>query len=136
MNKNKNKNKIYMDNNATTKLHPFLIKKMSKYFLKNYANPSASHSSGRLANKGLEDSRKIIAKKLHCCSNEIVFTSGSTESNNFILRGFIKAHPDKNHIITSDIEHASIYETCKDLNKNCKCRVSYIPVKKDGIINL
>lgn len=128
--------KIYMDNNATTRLHPFLINKMSKYFLNNYANPSASHSSGKLANKGLEDSRKIIAKKLHCCANEIVFTSGATESNNFILRGFMKAHPQKNHIITSDIEHASVFETCKDLNGSCKCKISYIPVKKNGIIDL
>jgi len=125
-----------MDNNATTMLHPFLIKKMSKYYLNHYANPSASHSAGRLANKGLEDSRKIIAQKLHCCAAEVIFTSGATESNNLILRGFMLAHPDKNHIITSDIEHASIYETCKDIHNKNRCNVTYVPVDRNGIIDL
>ena len=60
----------------------------------------------------------------------------ATESNNLLLRGFMMAHPDKNHIITSDIEHASIYETYKDLQDKFNYKVSYIPVNKDGIIDL
>lgn len=130
------KNKIYMDNNSTTQLHPFLINKMEKYYLKYYANPSASHSMGIKAKKGLEESRKIIANELNCNPEEIIFTSGATESNNMMLRGFMNAHPDKNHIITSDIEHASIYQTCKDLIEKYKYKISYIPVDNNGIIDI
>ncbi len=126
---------IYLDNAATTKVNPKVMKAMQEMFLTNYGNASSQHSSGKRARIELNSAREKIAKYIGCEPNEIVFTSGGTESNNLALRGLVKANPDKKHIITSIIEHPCILETCKDLEKN-GYDVEYIGVGKDGIISV
>lgn len=127
--------KIYLDNAATTKVNSEVAKKVQKFFVDKYGNASSLHSVGRTAGEELKKARKKIAKFIGCDASEIIFTSGGTESNNLALRGLAKANPNKKHIITSVIEHPSILETCKDLEKT-GYKVDYIGVNKKGIVDV
>jgi cysteine desulfurase len=128
------KEKIYLDNAATTPISKNVAKKINHFILNNYANPSSKHSLGKKARKQIDDSRKQIAKVINARPEEIIFTSGATESNNLAIRGILKA-TGKNHIITSTIEHPSVLDTCKSLQKE-GVKIDYIEVDKEGIINL
>ncbi len=123
---------IYLDNAATTALDRKIAKKVNAIITKNYANPSSQHSSGREAKGEIEIARKKIAEFINAESEEIIFTSGGTESNNFALKGFLNS--DKKHIITSNIEHPCVLETCKFLEKQ-GFEIDYIGVNESGIIN-
>ena len=128
--------KVYLDNGATTKTAPEVIKAMEPYFIKHYGNASSLHSFGRAAKKALEASRAIIAKKLNAEPEEIIFTSGGTESNNLAIKGIAYAYKDKgNHIITSKIEHPAVLSTCSTLEKQ-GFKITYLEVDKDGFIKL
>jgi cysteine desulfurase len=131
------KNKIYMDNNATTAVHPVVISAMNKIMKKYYANPSSSHILGIQARKSIENSRSIIAGVFGVKPEEIIFTSSATESNNLILRGFYLLNSEhKKRILLSPIEHASILQTCLDLEKKYSAKLEYLKVDKYGIIDL
>ncbi|MEM7819258.1 MAG: cysteine desulfurase NifS [Candidatus Aenigmatarchaeota archaeon] len=129
------KNKIYLDNAATTPVDPNVLKAMKPYFNKKYGNASSLHSFGREAHEALTKSRETIANFLNVQINEIKFTSCGTESNNLALKGIAFANKDKGkHIITSKIEHHCILEVCEWLKKH-GFDVTYLPVDKYGFVN-
>jgi len=128
---------IYLDNAATTQIDKKVLAKMLPYLKEKYGNASSQHSLGREAKRAIEEAREIIAKKINASSEEIYFTSGGTESNNWALKElfFANSHSGKNHIITTKIEHASVLETCSML-ENLGARITYLDVDKEGLINL
>jgi cysteine desulfurase len=127
---------IYMDNNATTKPHNFLLKRLQTVS-DIYGNPSSLHPEGLKAKEAITDSRQIIADMMGIEPEEIIFTSSATEANNLVLRGCTKCvHRCNRHIITTSIEHASILQTCKDLQSSGKCKVTYLTVDTQGLIKL
>lgn len=129
-------NTIYFDNAATTRIDENVLKEMLPYLNENYGNASAIYSIGRKSKQAIEEAREKISKVLNCKNNEIYFTSGGSESNNTIIKGIAHKYNSKgNHIITSQIEHMSVIETCKDL-ENEGFEVTYIPVDKDGTIDI
>jgi cysteine desulfurase len=124
---------IYLDNAASTPVHEKVIESMIPYFKEQYGNPSSIHKYGRLANNAIQNARKRIASLINAESNEILITSGGTESNNTALYGI--AHNNKGkHIITSSIEHDAILEPCKRLEKE-GFQITYLPVDKYGLVN-
>lgn len=126
---------VYLDNAATTSVEGSVASRVNEVFLRNYGNASSQHSIGREASEELKKAREKIADFIGCSSREIVFTSGGTESNNLALRGLALANPDKKHIITSVIEHPSVLETCRALEKSGH-EVDYIGVNSEGIISV
>ncbi len=124
---------IYLDHAATTPLDPKVLKTMLPYFTKNYGNPSSLHELGREAQQAVENSRKTIAKLLNAQPEEIIFTSGGTESINLAIKG-IAFQKKKGHIITSQIEHAAVLETCKYLETK-GFESTYLPVDKTGQVS-
>ncbi len=128
-----------MDNAATTKVAPEVLKAMAPYFNEKYGNASSQHFKGREAKEALEKARKIIAKSINAKLNEIVFTSGGTESNNFAIKGmffwFKENQPEKNHVITTKIEHDCVLNICKWLETQ-GAEVTYLNVDKEGFVNL
>lgn len=127
--------RIYLDNAATTKVSKNAVEAMQPFFVEEYGNPSSIHSYGRTAHKALEYARKSIAEKVNAESEELIFTSGGTESNNLALIGCAYANSSRGkHIITSKIEHGSILEPCRFLEKN-GFEITYVGVDEDGIIN-
>ncbi|WP_372339421.1 cysteine desulfurase NifS [Haliovirga abyssi] len=109
---------------------------MLPYFVDNYGNPSSIHRVGQKVRKKIEDSRDIISNLLKINPNELIFTSCGTESNNIAIKGVARAYKNRGkHIITSVIEHPSVLNTCKALEKE-GFEVSYIPIDDKGIVNL
>ncbi len=130
------KNKIiYLDNAATTYVDEEVLKVVEKFMTENYGNASTLYSLGREARTEVEKARKKIADFLNIKSDEIIFTSGGTESNNLAIKGVALANPEKKHIITSRIEHPAVLETCKQLEKQ-GYKVDYISVNKEGIVDI
>ncbi|MFA4952743.1 MAG: cysteine desulfurase family protein [Candidatus Pacearchaeota archaeon] len=129
---------IYLDNAATTKVDGKVLKAMIPYFNEKYGNASSQHQVGQEAKNALEKSRKIIAKSINAKTNEIIFTSGGTESNNLALKGLFFANREtntgKNHIITTRIEHDCILNSCKWLETQ-GAKVTYLDVDKEGFVN-
>lgn len=126
---------IYCDNAATTKVHPDVASKVQEYFLENYGNASSQHFVGKKAKKGIEDARKKIAEYIGAQPEEIIFTSGGTESDNLAIRGVARANPEKKHIITSKIEHPAILRTCEDMQRD-GYQVDYLGVDGYGFVNV
>lgn len=125
---------IYLDNNATTKVLYEVREAMLKYLTEEYGNPSSKYYSlAQNAKSALDEARINVAKLFGCEKDEVIFTSGSTESNNMILKG-LSDLSKKNHIITTNVEHASIIETTKYLETK-GFKVSYIKVDKNGIVD-
>jgi len=126
---------IYLDYAATTPTDPQVVEAMLPCFTEVYGNPSSPHAFGQQAKHLVEDARQTIAAFIGAAPEEIIFTSGGTESNNAVLQGVVSARRDQgNHIITSKIEHHSILEPCRFLEKQ-GVEVTYIPVDKDGLID-
>jgi len=125
---------IYLDNGSTTKVDSEVTKAMLPYFEEQYGNASTIHTLGTNAKQVLEDSRKIIADSINAEPEEIIFTSGGTESNNFALKSLAFSNPEKNHIITTKIEHSSILNTCKWLSTQ-GFKITYLDVDKQGFLN-
>ena len=129
-------NSIYLDFNATTPIDPLAADAMRPYLEDLFGNPSSIHSQGMKAKEAVENARKQIAQMINCHPDEIIFTSGGTESNNFAIKGVAFANRNKgNHIITSSIEHPSVIEVCHYLEKQ-GFSVTYLPVDEDGTIDL
>ncbi|MDE1844856.1 MAG: cysteine desulfurase [Thaumarchaeota archaeon] len=124
---------IYLDNAASTPVHEKVIEEMLPYFREQYGNPSSIHRHGRLANIAIQNARKRIASLINANSNEILITSGGTESNNTAIYGTVSQNKGK-HIITSSIEHDAILEPCKRLEKE-GYRISFLPVDRYGFVN-
>jgi cysteine desulfurase len=127
---------IYLDNNSTTRTDPRVVEAMLPYFTEYFGNPaSRNHSFGWQAEDAVEKSREQIAQLIGASAREIVFTSGSTESNNLAIKGVAQMYRSKgDHIITSNIEHKAVLDPCKRLEKE-GFRVTYLPVDKEGMIH-
>lgn len=127
--------KVYLDNASTTAMRPEVIQEMTKIMLEDYGNPSSTHSFGRNAKTILELSRKSIAKHLNCTAQEIIFTSGGTEANNWILRSSVEDLKVE-RIITSKIEHHAVLHTVWALQEEYNIKVDYVNVNADGSLDL
>jgi cysteine desulfurase len=127
---------IYLDYNATTPHAPEVIEAMRPYLELHFGNPSSSYYYGRKTSEAIETARTQIAALLNCSPNEILFTSGGTESNNYAIRGI--AHSRKSqgkHIITSRIEHPAVSAVCEKL-KSDGFEVTVLPVDAQGLVNI
>lgn len=128
-------NPIYLDYNATTPIDPEVAKVMKPFLGELFGNPSSTHKFGVVTKQAVKIARQQVAELIDCKPDEIVFTSGGTESNNFALKGVAFANKRKgNHIITSGIEHPAIIEVCKYLSDN-GFDITYLPVDKFGMVN-
>jgi cysteine desulfurase len=128
---------IYMDNHATSPVDPRVLEAMMPYLTGIFGNAaSRNHSFGWEAEGAVEKARGQVAKLIGATAKEIIFTSGSTESNNLALKGIAEMYRERgNHIITQVTEHKAVLDTCKRLEKS-GYRVTYLPVKADGLIDL
>ena len=127
--------KIYLDYAATTPTHPEVVKAMQGYFSEKFGNPSSLYSIAQESKKAIEQARSEVALTLGAKVEEIIFTSGGTESDNFAIKGVAYVLKNKgNHIITSKIEHHAVLETCHFLAKN-GYDVTYLPVDKYGMVD-
>ncbi|MDD5659145.1 MAG: cysteine desulfurase family protein [Actinomycetota bacterium] len=130
-----NQNLIYLDNASSTKIDDRVIKEMLPFILEHYGNPSSVHQVGADAREGLDRARERIANLIGATPEEIYFTSCGSESNNFALKGISEANQNKGkHIISSVIEHISILNPLKELNKN-GYETTIIPVDKEGFVD-
>ena len=125
---------IYLDHGATTAVLPEVVEAMTPYFMEYYGNPSGHYEYGETSKKAIEQVRRTIADSLGAQPEEIYFTAGGTESDNWALHGMADLHPG-GHIITTQIEHHAILHTCEYLEKK-GMRVTYLPVDEKGMISL
>lgn len=126
--------KIYADNAATTRLDEDAFEAMKKYMIDEYANPSANYSFSRIPSKAIEDSRGIIASCINADKNEIYFTSGGTEGNNWAIKSIAHSKHLKGNIIVSKIEHHAILKSCKWLEEQ-GISIIYLSVNEKGEVD-
>ncbi|MCK4547208.1 MAG: selenide, water dikinase SelD [Candidatus Eisenbacteria sp.] len=127
---------IYLDYNATTPLDPVVVEAMRPYLEEYFGNPSSTHWYGVQTKLAVERARRQVAELLNCGADEIIFTSGGSESNNYAIKGVAFANRDKgNHIITSSIEHPAVSEVCQYLEHH-GFRVTYVAVDEFGVVDL
>ncbi|MEK6551969.1 MAG: cysteine desulfurase family protein, partial [Bacteroidota bacterium] len=127
---------VYFDNAATTPLHPKVFEKMQPFLTENFGNASSIHSFGRKVRVAIEESRELIADFINANPSEIYFTSGGTEANNFVVFGIARSElseSGRNHLITTEAEHHSVYDSFLELSKN-SFTVNFLNVEKDSII--
>lgn len=129
-----NKETIYLDYNATTPLDHDVYQAMVPYFQKSFGNPSSKYFLGKEAKDALDESRRNVADLINANENEIIFTSGASESNSTILMGIALKNLDKKHIITSSIEHPAILEACHHLQKYYGFKITRLPVDSNGVV--
>ncbi len=128
-------NRIYMDYAATTPVHPDVSKAMQPYFAQTFGNASSIHAYGQAAKRAIDQSRETIAQFIDARPEEIIFTSGGTESDNFAIKGTAEVwRGKKSHIITSGIEHHAVLETCHYLQNN-GFTLTILPVDKFGMVD-
>lgn len=125
---------IYADNAATTALEPNAFEAMKPYLLSEYGNPSQPYSFSRTAKKALKEARETIASCIGALPEEIVFTSGGTESDNWAIKGSAFADSEKKAMITSAIEHHAVLNSCRAIEK-LGFPVAYLPVSCDGLVD-
>lgn len=127
---------IYLDHAATTKLNEEALKEMYPFLTQYYGNASSNYGLGMVSDGAIKLARQRVAKSINCNLEEVHFTSGGTEADNWAIKGIAFANKFKgNHIITSSIEHPAIIKSCKFLERN-GFEVTYLPVSTDGIISI
>ncbi len=138
--------RVYLDNSATTAIDPIVVEAMMPYLTERYGNASSIHHFGQETRSAVDKARHQVAALLNCRPNEIIFTSGGTESNNLAIRGKVQSgglsplerdgpSTQSPHIITSSIEHPAVKEVCSDLEKQ-GCEVTYLPAYENGIVRM
>ncbi len=124
--------RIYLDNNATTPIHPDVMPVLEESLREVYGNASSIHKEGQTARRVIEDARESVAALIGATARDIVFTSGGTESNNAAIFGSIP-HGGRHHIVTTAIEHPSVIESTVELERRGH-RVTYVPARRDGVV--
>lgn len=127
---------IYLDHAATSPVRPEVLDAMWPHLAMYFANASSRHELGRMAAAGLEWAREITAEHLACAPDEIVFTSGGTESVNMAIKGVALATPRGKQIVTTPIEHEAVLETCKHLAEHHGFEITMLPVDRTGLVDL
>ena len=131
-----NKKIIYLDNAATTKTRPEVVEAMLPYFTEKFGNPSSVYGFASQNKEAVTEAREQIAKALNTQTQDVYFTAGGSEADNWALKATMEAYKDKgNHLITTKIEHHAILHTCEYLEKN-GCEVTYLDVDENGVVNL
>src|SRR5256885_8537205 len=133
MESNRMSRHVYLDHNASTPIHPEVVAEMLPYFSEIFGNPSSIHAFGREARDGVDRARERVARFLRVSPQEIVFTSGGTESDNFAVKGLAAAR-GKGHLITSKVEHHAVLRTCQALEAQ-GFDVAYVGVDEHGMVN-
>ena len=124
--------RIYLDNNATTPIHPDVLLVLDESLRSVYGNASSIHKEGQIARRTIEEAREAVAELIAAAPRDVVFTSGGTESNNAAIFGAVT--PDgRHHIVTTAIEHPSVLETTAELERRGH-RVTYVPPRRDGVV--
>jgi cysteine desulfurase len=127
---------IYLDNNATTRVAPEVLEAMQPYLSTFFGNPSSAHTLGRQMKQAVEEAREQVADLIGAAeAGEIVFTSCGSESDNWAIRGVLAAHPDKRHIVTTQVEHEAVRNLCELLEKE-GYEVTWLGVDGNGNLNL
>ena len=126
---------IYLDYASTTPVHPHVVDAMLPYLRQEFGNPSNLHPLGRRAADGVERARAQVARVLGSARDEVVFTSGGSESDNLALRGVALALPHRRHLVTTTIEHSAVLGAADDLAERLGLDVTYVPVGADGIVD-
>ena len=127
---------IYLDNNATTRVAPEVFDAMLPHLTTEWGNPSSAHAAGRVARAAVVSARQQVAQFLGATHpDEIVFTSGGSESNNWAIGGFLEANPTKRHIITTVVEHEAVRNLCQHLG-DIGCEITWLPVDENGELDL
>jgi len=126
---------IYLDYASTTPVHPLVLQAMEPYLRQEFGNPSNLYPLGRRAADALERARAQVAGTLGCHADEVVFTSGGSESDNLALKGVALALPGKRHLVTTRIEHSAVLGAARDLQEHFGAAVTYVPVDGQGIVD-
>ena len=127
---------IYLDNNATTPVHPEVIEALLPFYRENFGNPSCSHWAGKSVRQALNSAREQVAQLVNCDPAEVVFTSGGSESVNMAIKGVVAAKRGQgNHIITTRVEHPAVFNSCRYLERE-GCRITYLDVDSRGMLDL
>lgn len=125
--------RVYLDNSASSRVCPEAVEAMLPYFSEKYGNPSSLHSFGVEAREGIERARIQVARSIGAKPEEIIFTSGGTEGDNLALRGAVGTR--KGGIVTTNIEHPAILETCKQVAADAGVSAAFVPVEFDGVVD-
>ncbi len=128
--------RVYFDNASTSNINPEIYETYCRLLKENYANSESLYEEGSSINRMMEKARSAIAGLLEVSPDEIIFTSGSCESNTSAIKGVSLALPEKKHIITTAVEHSSIMNACSQMEKLFGYRVSYLPVDQSGKIRI
>jgi cysteine desulfurase len=126
---------IYFDNNSSTQVDPEVLEEMMPFLTSQYGNPSGSHRFGALVKDATELARTRVASLLGCQPNEIVFTSGGTESDNTAIHSALQMSPERRHIVTTSVEHNAVLNYCEALGRR-GCSVTIVPVDEEGHLDL
>ena len=127
---------VYLDHAATSHVDPRVKAVMDKYWTEEFGNPGSFHSVGLRALRALDSFRSTVAKILNCVSEEVIFVGSGTESINLAIKGVFRANKSKGrHIITTNVEHHSVLESCRYLEKHEGARVTYLPVDRYGQVS-
>src|SRR5687767_13874695 len=134
--------RVYLDNSATTPVDPRVVEAMMPYLTGTFGNASSIHHFGQEAKTAVDRARHQVADLIGSRPNEVVFTSGGTESNNLAIRGILESSAVRKklgdggrpHIITSAIEHSAVKNVCEDVEKRGLAEVTYLPVYENGIV--
>jgi len=126
--------RIYLDYAATTPAHPEVVQAMTPHWSEHFGNPSSIYSYGQEARGTIEDAREKVAELIGASPEEIIFTSGGTEADNFAIKGTVFAAKNSKHIVTTAIEHHAVHETCSFLERH-DFEVTYLPVDGHGLVD-
>ena len=127
--------RVYLDNNATTRVAPEVLEEMLPYLEDLYGNPSSLHRFGRPVRQAVEEARERVAELLGAWPDEVIFTSCGTESDNAAIRGVLEALPDKRHLVTTQVEHPAVLSLCRYLEGR-GYEVTYLSVDRRGLLDL